>query len=31
MTSTPEAFTDFMNAGIETWAQVLKRLNIKLE
>jgi len=31
MTATPEAFTDFINAGIETWAQVLKRMNIKLE
>lgn len=28
MTSTPEAFTDFINAAVETWAQVLKRANI---
>jgi tripartite-type tricarboxylate transporter receptor subunit TctC len=28
MVSTPEAFTDFINAAIETWAQVLKRANI---
>ena len=28
MISTPEAFADFINAAIETWAQVLKRANI---
>lgn len=28
MTSTPEAFADFINAGIETWGRVLKRANI---
>ena len=28
MTSTPEAFADFIKAGIETWARVLKRANI---
>ena len=31
MTSTPEAFSDFINAEIATWAEVLKRLNIKVE
>ncbi|MBI2320398.1 MAG: tripartite tricarboxylate transporter substrate binding protein [Betaproteobacteria bacterium] len=31
MTSAPEAFTDFINTAIETWAQVLTRLSIKLE
>ena len=29
MTSSPEAFTDFINTAIETWGQVLKRANIK--
>ncbi len=28
MISTPEAFTDFINAAIETWGRVLKRANI---
>jgi len=28
MISSPEAFADFINAGIETWAKVLKRANI---
>ena len=30
MTSTPEAFSDLINTGIETWAPVLKRMNITL-
>ncbi len=31
MTSTPEAFTDFINAAVEQWAQILRRANITLE
>ena len=31
LTSTPEAFTDVINAAIETWTQVLKRMNITLQ
>jgi tripartite-type tricarboxylate transporter receptor subunit TctC len=28
MTMTPEAFTDFINAAVETWGQILRRANI---
>jgi tripartite-type tricarboxylate transporter receptor subunit TctC len=31
MTSTPEAFANFINAAVETWAQILKRANITPE
>jgi len=29
MPGTPEAFADYINTSVETWAQVLKRANIK--
>lgn len=31
MKSTPEAFTDFMNTEVQTWAEIMKRANITLE
>lgn len=31
MSMTPDAFTDFINAAVETWAQILRRANITPE
>ena len=31
MINSPDGFADFINKGIETWAQVLKRMNIKVD